>query len=131
MSFLSDRKRDLIQAMKAKDNVRKEWIRSIIAEFERQSKKDFSDDEVYRVIKSMIKLETERMEAVGEDESLFLEYLQSFLPKQATEEEIESWIKENVDFDSFKNKMQAMGIIMKHFGNSADGKTVKAILNNL
>jgi hypothetical protein len=46
----------------------------------------------------------------------------------ASEEEIVAWINENIDFSEFKNKMQAMGSIMKHFGPAADGDTVKQIL---
>jgi hypothetical protein len=46
----------------------------------------------------------------------------------ATREEIVAWIKENIDFSQYKNKMQAMGTIMKHFGKTADGKMVNQIL---
>jgi len=52
---------------------------------------------------------------------------QKYLPKQATEEEILTWIKENIDFANYKNKMQAMGPIMKHF-KGCDGNLVKNIL---
>ena len=55
---------------------------------------------------------------------------QLFLPKEATKEEITSWISENIDFSQFKNKMQAMGPIMKQFQGS-DGNFVKDILLNL
>src|SRR3989339_305623 len=47
------------------------------------------------------------------------------------EEEITAWAKENVDLSQFKNAMQAMGPIMKHFGKSADGKVVKKVLGTL
>ena len=57
-----------------------------------------------------------------------MEILQSYLPKQVTREEIEAWIKENIDFSQYKNKMQAMGTIMKQFGKTADGKQVNQIL---
>ena len=46
-------------------------------------------------------------------------------------EEIADWIAENIDFSQFKNKMQAMGTIMKHFGKVADGQQVKEILSKL
>ena len=36
----------------------------------------------------------------------------------------------NIDFSQFKNKMQAMGVIMKDFGKTADGKLVNDILKN-
>ena len=49
----------------------------------------------------------------------------------AGREEIEAWIKENIDFSQYKNSMQAMGIVMKHFGKLADGNIVKEILGNI
>ena len=49
----------------------------------------------------------------------------------ATDEEIKMWIEKNIDFSQFKNKMQAMGSIMKHFGSSADGNTVKKVLQEM
>ncbi|MCK5613792.1 GatB/YqeY domain-containing protein [Candidatus Pacearchaeota archaeon] len=55
---------------------------------------------------------------------------QLYLPKQATEEEIVSWINDNLDLTSYKNKMQAMGPIMKQF-KGCDGNFVKSILLKL
>lgn len=54
---------------------------------------------------------------------------QKYLPKQASEEEIREWISKNIDFPNFKNKMQAMGPIMKQF-KGCDGNFVKSILMN-
>ena len=53
-----------------------------------------------------------------------------YLPKQATEEEISAWISENIDFSNYKNKMQAMGPITKHF-KGCDGNFVKNLLIEL
>jgi len=55
---------------------------------------------------------------------------QEYLPKQATEEEIGAWIHKNIDFSSYKNKMQAMGPIMKQF-KGCDGNFVKNLLIKL
>ena len=40
----------------------------------------------------------------------------------ADEQTIVAWIRANIDFSQFANKMQAMGAIMKHFGKGVDGK---------
>jgi hypothetical protein len=56
--------------------------------------------------------------------------LEAYLPRQATQEEIVAWVRQHIDFSTFKNRMQAMGVIMKHFGKSADGKLVNQILQN-
>ena len=67
----------------------------------------------------------------GSAESAFIDILAPYLPKMAEEDEIVAWIETNIDFSGFKNKMQAMGPIMKHFGARADGNTVKQILQKL
>ncbi len=59
-----------------------------------------------------------------------IEIAQEYLPKQATKEEISSWIHENIDFSIYKNKMQAMGQIMNHF-KGCDGNFVKNLLIEL
>ena len=128
MSFITDLKKDLIAARKAKDTVKKDNLCAVIGEFERQTQKEFSEAEVQQIIKSMIKLEKEKMESVGETTSSLLDFLQTFMPEQVSEEDVKAWIVDNIDFTQFKNKMQAMGPIMKNFGNSVDGKTVKSVL---
>ena len=59
--------------------------------------------------------------------SKLIEIAQLYLPAQASEEDIINWINKNLDLSSFKNKMQAMGPIMKQF-KGADGNFVKGIL---
>ena len=49
----------------------------------------------------------------------------------ASDDEIAAWITENIDLSQFKNKMQAMGPVMKHFGPAADGRRVKEILKKI
>ncbi len=67
----------------------------------------------------------------GQETSDFIEVMEGYLPKQASEDEIRKWIQENIDFSKFKNKMQAMKPIMAHFGSSADGNMVKNILQTI
>jgi len=62
--------------------------------------------------------------------SYLIEIAQQYLPKQASKEEIITWVNENLDLTKFKNKMQAMGPIMKQF-KGCDGNFVKDILLNI
>ena len=64
----------------------------------------------------------------GAEDSRFIEILDGYLPRQASETDIEAWIRANIDFSGYGNKMQAMRDIMRHFGSRADGNTVKSIL---
>ena len=125
-------KTDLSAAIKAKDENKKAALRVILGEFGRLDKKELSDDEAVKILKKLIKSEKEVLEQKGETEnSAFIEIVESYLPKMASDEEISAWIRQNIDFSQYKNKMQAMGVIMKHFGATADGNVVKDILQRM
>ena len=129
MTLQDKLKNDLKAAMKAQDTVRKDAIRVVMGEMARADKKEFTDGEVIRILKKLIKSEKEMLEKSTQGEtSAFIDIIAAYLPQMATEEEIRQWIEANVDFSAFKNKMQAMGSIMAHFGSAADGNTVKQVL---
>lgn len=121
----------LKDAMKAKDTVKTGAIRILIGEFQRQPEKELRDDQVIQIIKKLIKSEKELLAASGESDTGYIRVLEDYLPAQASEDDIRTWITGNIDFSEFKNKMQAMRPIMAHFGSSADGNIVKKILQEL
>ena len=125
-------KQDLTAAMKAKDAKKKSALRVILGEFSRLDKKELVDDDVVKILKKLIKAEKEVIQKKGEQaDDGFVKIVENYLPKMATEAEIRSWIEQNIEFANFKNKMQAMGQIMKHFGTAADGNAVKEILQQM
>ena len=73
----------------------------------------------------------EMLERKGESVSDFIGVIEGYLPRMASREEVAAWIEGNVDFSQYKNRMQAMGPIMKHFGAMADGNEIKKILQEL
>ncbi len=131
MSMQQAIKDELKVAIKAKDKDRTGAVRILIGEFQRQPEKDLSDDQVIGIVKKLIKSERELLTAAGEESSGYLTVLESYLPKQATEEEIKQWVSDNIDFEKFNNKMQAMKPIMTHFGSSVDGNSVKKVLQEM
>lgn len=131
MRLQEEIKKDLTAAMKAKDDSRKEAIRVILGEFARSGKKELMDEEVIGVLKKLMKSEKELLNQRGETESDFIAVLEGYLPQMATREDVIAWIETNIDFSQFKNKMQAMGPIMKHFGAMADGNEIKKILQEI
>ncbi len=131
MGLQQEIKDGLKAAMKAKESDRTGAIRILIGEFQRQPEKELSDEQVIGIIKKLVKSERELLNAAGKESSGYLRVLESYLPKQASKGEIEDWIKENIDFSSFNNKMQAMRPIMAHFGSKADGNMVKEILGKI
>ena len=89
---------------------------------------EITNDDIIGIINGLVKSEQTVLEAKQEATSTYLEILQAYLPQMVDRAEIVAWIKANVDFSQYKNKMQAMGAIMKHFGKTADGKQVNQIL---
>lgn len=132
MKLQAQIKKDLPSAMKVKDDVKKDTLRVVIGELGRSAKKELSDDEVIKVLRKLIKSEKEVLEKKGDDsDSEYIRIIESYLPKMATNEEVKTWVEQNIDFSQFKNKMQAMGLIMKHFGSLADGNMVRKILQEM
>ena len=130
MSLQEKIKKDLVDAMKAKDEDRKNTLRVIMGEFGRQDQKEIGDADVIMIIKKLVKSEKEVMERTGAAEPTpFITIAEAYLPQLAGEDEIRAWISANINFDEFKNKMQAMKPIMQHFGSNADGSLVKKVLS--
>jgi uncharacterized protein len=144
LSLLEKIRRDLKQAMLKNDPEVRNAMRLIMAEFPKltvpltlesgkkstrlKRPEEITDDDILGIVNGLVKSEQIVLEAKKQTSSRYLQILQSYLPKLVTREEIEAWIKENVDFSQYKNMMQAMGAIMKHFGKTADGKQVNQIL---
>jgi uncharacterized protein YqeY len=128
MSMQESLRVDLKNAMKARDTDRTGAIRILMGEFARQKEKVISDEQVIAIVKKLIKSERELLAAQGNEGSSFLTIMEEYLPKQASEAEIFAWTQENIDFSSFKSKMQAMKPIMLHFGSAVDGNQVKKVL---
>jgi len=147
LSLLEKVKQDLKTAMLTKNQEARTAMRQIMAEFPKltvpltlesgkkstrlKKPEEISNDDIIGIINGLVKSEQTILEARQEATSPYLEILQLYLPKMVSREDIEIWIKENIDFSQFKNKMQAMGMIMKHFGKTADGKQVNQILRDM
>ena len=145
MILLAKLKSDLKGAMLSKNETVKGALRIIISEFptkitipitlesgkkSTRAKRDdeITDDDIISLIMGLCKSERQTLEYKKETTSEYLEILEAYLPKMASEEEISAWAKANIDLAQFKSPMQAMGPIMKHFGKSADGNVVKKVL---
>lgn len=139
---------DLKTAMLSKNESVKGAIRIIISEFptkitlpitlesgkkSSRPKRDdeITDDDIVTVIIGLCKSEKQTLEFTGQATSDYLQVLESYLPRMATEEEVLAWVRANIDLSRFKTPMQAMGPIMKHFGKAADGTLVKKVLATL
>jgi len=81
--------------------------------------------------KKLNKLQKEKINELGDKlTSIKINIAKSYLPKEVSEEEIIEWITSNIDFSKLKNKMQAIGITKKHFGESINPVLVKNIVES-
>ena len=139
-------KEDLKLALRSRHDVLKSAIRQVMSEFFKltvpvvleggkkstrpKRPEEITNDDIIGIIQGLIKSEHIVLEAKKEATSEYLQVLEAYLPRQVSREEIVAWTRANIDFGRFKNKMQAMGVIMKHFGKTADGKFVNQILKD-
>jgi len=137
---------DLKLALRSKDASARDTLRQILSEFPnltvpivlesgkkttRVKKPDeITDDDILDIIRKLVKSEKTVLQYQDAQSSAYLDLLETYLPRMAAESEINAWIDANIDFSKFKNAMQAMGPVMKHFGKLADGNLVKKILQS-
>ncbi len=140
-------RQDMKTAMRNKETAVRDTMRLIMGEYPSltvamtlesgkkttrvKTPEEITDDDLQNIIRKMVKSEKTVLDIKKETTSDYLELLNRYLPQMATIEEIEKWIQENVDLSQFKNPMQAMGNVMKHFGKLADGNQVKAVLQKM
>lgn len=138
---------DMKQAMLKKDTAVRDTMRLIMGAFPSltvsitlesgkkttrvKTPEEITNDDLLNIIRKFAKSEKTVLDIKKEASSDYLELLNRYLPKMATPQEIEQWIKDNVDLSKFKSPMQAMGNVMKHYGKLADGNQVKEILKNI
>jgi len=135
-------------AMMAREMDRLNTLRLVSASFTnelvsqgRPPQEPLSDEDCLKVIKKMTKQRKESIEQytaagrpeLAEEEQTELTILESFLPAQISEEEIESKVKAKLaesPIDASK-KGQFVGMMMKELGSTADGAVVKAVIDRL
>lgn len=130
MTLQKQIKADSVQAMKAKETERLSTLRLLIAELEKEMKTtgatELSDEQTQTVISRQIKKldkEIESYLAVGRgtaSQEAEKALLQSYLPKQLTDEEIAGHVREVVG--NVKTNGQNMGVAMKILSSSLKGK---------
>jgi uncharacterized protein YqeY len=141
-------KAEIKAAMIAKDAVRLGTLRMLSAAFTnelvtqgRPPQEPLSDEDCMKVIKRLAKQRKDSMEQflaggrpeLAEDEKNELTVIESFLPTQMTETEIEAKVKAKLaesPLDPTK-KGQFVGMMIKELGDTADGAVVKAVIDRL
>jgi hypothetical protein len=119
------------------DKSERNKIKFLLGELQRistKTDKSVSDELAIKVLKKIVKncneminmCDSRYVEEKYASEEL-IEYINNYLPKEITEEEINSFL-DTLDFNKYKNKMQAIGDVMKHFNGNVDGNVVKSLI---
>ncbi len=142
MGLMEKIRTDMKEAMKAKDSAKLSVIRMLISEIKKRqidTGKEFDDNEILGVIKSMVKSREDSIAAyreggredLAEKEEKEVEVLKSYLPKQLSEEEIKNIVEQAIKetgAQSVKDMGKVMKAVMSKYGSRVDGKTVNKIV---
>lgn len=138
---------DIKEAMKARDKVRLEALRNIKKVFIEAKTAPGANDtlEDAQALKILQKLAKQGHDSadlytsqnrpdLAEEEMAQVNVIESYLPKQMSEEEIEAVVKEIIaqtGAQSMKEMGKVMGIASKQFAGKADGKKISEIVKKL
>ncbi len=142
MALMEKIMQDMKEAMKAKEKERLSTIRMLVSEIKKRqidSGKEFDDNDILGVIKSMVKSREDSVKAykeggredLAEKEEREVEVLKSYLPKQLSEEEIAKIVEEAIKesgAQTVRDMGKVMKIVMGKYGSQVDGKTVNKIV---
>ena len=147
MSLFDQINEDIKGAMKAKDKVRLQVLRSIKKGFLEAktapgAHNELTDESALKIIQKLCKqgkdsasLYQEGNRAdLAEEELAQVEILESYLPKQLTPEELEESIKaiiDKVEATSMKDMGKVMNLATKELAGRADGKAISTKVKTL
>lgn len=147
MALETQIQKDIMEAMKAKDTVRLNAVRSIksailLAKTAEGGSKELQDSDVIKLIQKLAKQRKEAAEQyvaagrqeLADNELAEAEVLATYLPKMLSEEEVEAKLKEiiaNVGASGPQDMGKVMGVATKALAGLAEGKTISTIVRKL
>jgi uncharacterized protein YqeY len=145
MSLKTKINTDLTQAMKDKDSIKIDTLRSIRAEILKMDKsgmdREMNEEEEIQLLAKQAKLRKESIEVfekagrtdLVDKESKQLEIINEYLPKQISREEAEKIINEilsGLGEITQKDFGKIMGLCMKELKGKIDGKIIQEIVKS-
>ena len=145
MGLKEQLKEDLKTAMRDKDVVKRDSIRSIntmIKQIEVDERKDLNDEDVIKLIQKGIKQREESIsqykaasrDDLVEQEQAQVDVFMLYLPAQVSDNELEAGMKEiiaQVGATTMKDIGKVMGNATKKFAGVADGKRINEMVKKL
>ena len=137
--------RDVKDAMKAKHTKKRDALRLLTSAFKQievDERKELSNDDIIKIIQQQVKRRndsaTQYRDANREDlmqiELDEISFYEAYLPKQLSDEELNSAIKEiisKVGASSMKDMGKVMGVASKELAGRADGKRMSESIKTL
>ena len=139
--------KDIMAAMKAKDQVRLNAVRSIksailLAKTAEGASGELTDGDIVKLIQKLAKQRKEAAEQytaagrqeLADNELAEAEVLDEYLPRQLSPEELEAKLKEIVaelGASTPKDMGRVMGVATKRLAGLADGKAISALVRQI
>ena len=145
MSLLKNITDEMYLSMKSGDKEKANTLRTLISKLKDQQiklRKDISDEEALKIIKTLVKQRKESSEIyskagreeLAEKENFEISLLENYLPKLMSEEDTLSLIKKIVDEMNAKDLSdigKVMPLVMQRGKGKVDGKVANRILRSL
>lgn len=145
MSLFETINEDIKTAMKNKDKERLEALRSIKASLlllRTSGKGEVSEQDEIKALQKMVKqrkesakiYEAENRAELAQKELTEVKYIEPYLPKQMSSEEVETIVKsviENSGAKGMQDMGKVMGATMKELSGKADGSLISGIVKKL
>ena len=145
MSLLKNIIDEMYLSMKLGDKEKANTLRTLISKLKDQQiklRKDISDDEALKIIKTLVKQRKESAEIyskagreeLAEKENFEISILDNYLPKLMSEKDVLSLIKKIVDETNAKDLSDigtVMPLVMQRGKGKVDGKIANRILRSI
>ena len=145
MNFTEKIKQDMYQAMSAKNKVKANILRLLLASLQKKQIEDkniLSEEIFYSIVKKMAKQFIESMEVyykagrkeLAEKEKSELKIIQNYLPKQLSEEKTSELIKTiitQISAKSISDMGKVMSMVMQQSGGKVDGGIANRVAKKL
>jgi len=131
--------KDYLEAFKSRDIVKKNLLSVVKSDITKEEKnttvENLSDEEVFKILKKISKNLVETIsQSNSEEAKVELAVIESYLPKQMSEEEIRAEVAVVIietGAVSFSDVGKVMGGFNTKFAGKADNKTVSTIVREL
>ena len=145
MSLLKNITDEMYLSMKSGDKEKANTLRTLISKLKDQQiklRKDISDEETLKIIKTLVKQRKESAEIyskagreeLAQKENFEISILDNYLPKLMSEEDVLSLIKKIVDETNAKDLSdigKVMPLVMQRGKGKVDGKVANTVLRTL